>query len=68
MAIDKGARDGGLLRQFYAALPQGAEPLLTQFAPSVMRDRRSACQPFDDGLHDLTDDGLDEEVHYSYGS
>ncbi len=35
-----------------------------QFAPSLMRDRRSAYQPFDDGRHDPPDDGLDQEVHY----
>jgi ElaB/YqjD/DUF883 family membrane-anchored ribosome-binding protein len=29
-----------------------------------MRDRGSAYQPFDDGLSDPGDDGLDEEVHY----
>ena len=55
---------GRAIASFYAALPEIAEPLLARFAPSLMRDRRSAYQPFDDGLYDPTDDGLDEEVHY----
>jgi ElaB/YqjD/DUF883 family membrane-anchored ribosome-binding protein len=29
-----------------------------------MRDRRSAWQPYEDGLYDPSDDGLDEEVYY----
>ena len=55
---------GRLIASFYSALPGLAEPLLARFAPSLMRDRRSAYQPYDDGLYDPTDDGLDEEVHY----
>lgn len=55
---------GRLIASFYAALPGVAEPLLARFAPSLMRDRRSAYQPYDDGLYDPTEDGLDEEVHY----
>lgn len=55
---------GRAIASFYSALPEIAEPLLARFAPSLMRDRRSAYQPFDDGLYDPTDDGLDEEVHY----
>jgi len=55
---------GRLIASFYSALPGLAEPLLARFAPSLMRDRGSAYQPFDDGLYDPTDDGLDEEVHY----
>jgi short-subunit dehydrogenase/ElaB/YqjD/DUF883 family membrane-anchored ribosome-binding protein len=55
---------GRLIASFYAALPGLAEPLLAKFAPSLMRDRRSAYEPYDDGLYDPTDDGLDEEVYY----
>ncbi|MBX3477890.1 MAG: SDR family NAD(P)-dependent oxidoreductase [Brevundimonas sp.] len=55
---------GRLAASFYAALPGLAEPLFARFAPSLMRDRHSAYQPFDDGLYDPTEDGLDEEVHY----
>jgi len=55
---------GRLIASFYAALPGLAEPLFARFAPSLMRDRRSAYEPYDDGLYDPTDDGLDEEVHY----
>ena len=55
---------GRLIASFYTALPGLAEPLLARFAPSLMRDRSSAYQPYDDGLYDPTDDGLDEEVHY----
>lgn len=55
---------GRLIASFYAALPGLAEPLFARFAPVMMRDRASAWQPFDDGLYDPTDDGLDEEVHY----
>ena len=55
---------GRLIASFYAALPGVAEPLFARFAPSLMRDRRSAWQPDDDGLYDPTEDGLDEEVHY----
>ncbi|RYG08800.1 MAG: SDR family NAD(P)-dependent oxidoreductase, partial [Caulobacteraceae bacterium] len=55
---------GRLIASFYAALPGLAEPLLAKFAPVLMRDRRSAYEPYDDGLYDPTEDGLDEEVHY----
>jgi short-subunit dehydrogenase/ElaB/YqjD/DUF883 family membrane-anchored ribosome-binding protein len=55
---------GRLIASFYAALPGVAEPLFARFAPSLMRDRGSAYEPFDDGLYDPTEDGLDEEVHY----
>lgn len=55
---------GRLIASFYNALPGVAEPLLARFAPSLMRDRHSAWQPYDDGLYDPTEDGLSEEVHY----
>lgn len=55
---------GRLIASLYAAFPGLAEPLLARFAPSLMRDRHSAYQPYDDGLYDPTEDGLDEEVHY----
>ena len=55
---------GRLIASFYAALPGVAEPLFARFAPSLMRDRRSAWQPDEDGLYDPTEDGLDEEVYY----
>jgi hypothetical protein len=55
---------GRIIASFYAALPGLAEPMLARFAPSLMRDRKSAYQPYDDGLYDPTEDGLDEEVHY----
>lgn len=55
---------GRLIASFYSALPGLAEPLLARFAPSLMRDRRSAYEPYDDGLYDPTEDGLEEEVHY----
>lgn len=55
---------GRLIASFYAALPGVAEPLFARFAPSLMRDRRSAWEPYDDGLYDPTEDGLDEEVYY----
>ena len=55
---------GRLIASFYSALPGLAEPLFARFAPSLMRDRRSAYQPYEDGLYDPTEDGLDEEVHY----
>jgi short-subunit dehydrogenase/ElaB/YqjD/DUF883 family membrane-anchored ribosome-binding protein len=55
---------GRLIAGFYSVLPGLAEPLFARFAPSLMRDRGSAYQPFDDGLSDPGDDGLDEEVHY----
>ncbi|MDP1528609.1 MAG: SDR family oxidoreductase [Rhodoferax sp.] len=55
---------GRLIASFYSILPGLAEPLFARFAPSMMRDRDSAYQPYEDGLYDPTDDGLDEEVHY----
>ena len=55
---------GRLIASFYSALPGLAEPLFARFAPSMMRDRHSAYQPYDDGLYDPSEDGLDEEVHY----
>jgi short-subunit dehydrogenase len=55
---------GRLIASFYSALPGLAEPLFARFAPSLMRDRRSAWQPDEDGLYDPTEDGLDEEVYY----
>ncbi|NBB65007.1 SDR family NAD(P)-dependent oxidoreductase [Pseudomonas sp. ODNR1LW] len=55
---------GRLIASLYAALPGIAEPLLARFAPSMMRDPRSAYRPYDDGLYDPTEDGLEEEVHY----
>ncbi len=55
---------GRLIASFYSVLPGLAEPLFARFAPSLMRDRSSAWQPYDDGLYDPTEGGLDEEVHY----
>ncbi len=55
---------GRLIASLYSMLPGLAEPLLARFAPSLMRDRHSAYQPYEDGLYDPTEDGLDEEVHY----
>ncbi len=55
---------GRLIASFYAALPGVAEPLFARFAPSLMRDRRSAWEPDGDGLYDPSEDGLEEEVHY----
>ena len=55
---------GRLIASLYNALPGIAEPLLARFAPSLMRDRGSAYEPYDDGLYDPTEDGLAEEVHY----
>jgi short-subunit dehydrogenase len=55
---------GRLIASFYSILPGLAEPLFARFAPSMMRDRDSAYAPYEDGLYDPTDDGLDEEVHY----
>jgi short-subunit dehydrogenase len=55
---------GRLIASFYSLFPGVAEALLARFAPSLMRDRHSAYQPYDDGLYDPTEDGLDEEVHY----
>jgi len=55
---------GRLIASFYSVLPGLAEPLFARFAPSLMRDRGSAYEPYDDGLYDPSDDGLDEEVHY----
>lgn len=55
---------GRLIASFYSLLPGLAEPLFARFAPSLMRDRRSAWEPNEDGLYDASEDGLDEEVHY----
>jgi short-subunit dehydrogenase/ElaB/YqjD/DUF883 family membrane-anchored ribosome-binding protein len=55
---------GRLIASFYSVLPGLAEPLFARFAPSLMRDRSSAYEPYDDGLYDPTEDGLDEEVYY----
>ena len=55
---------GRLIASFYSLLPGLAEPLFARFAPSLMRDRRSAYEPYEDGLYDPTEDGLEEEVHY----
>lgn len=55
---------GRVIASFYALLPGLAEPLFARFAPVAMRDRSSAYQPYDDGLYEASEDGLDEEVHY----
>jgi short-subunit dehydrogenase len=55
---------GRLIASFYALLPGLAEPIFARFAPVAMRDRGSAYQPYDDGLYESSEDGLDEEVHY----
>ena len=55
---------GRLIASFYSVLPGLAEPLFARFAPSLMRDRGSAWEPYDDGLYDPSEDGLEEEVHY----
>jgi ElaB/YqjD/DUF883 family membrane-anchored ribosome-binding protein len=55
---------GRLIASFYSVLPGLAEPLFARFAPSLMRDRRSAWEPDDDGLYDPGEDGRAEEVHY----
>ncbi len=55
---------GRLIASFYSALPGIAEPLFARFAPSLKRDRRSDYEPYEDGLYDASDDGLDEEVYY----
>ena len=55
---------GRLIAAFYSALPGLAEPLFARFAPSLMRDRGSAYDPYADGLYEAGDDGLDEEVYY----
>ncbi len=55
---------GRLIASFYSVLPGLAEPLFARFAPSLMRDRSSAYEPYDDGLYDPSEDGLEEEVHY----
>ena len=55
---------GRVIASFYSILPGLAEPLFARFAPSLMRDRGSAYEPYDDGLYDPSDDGLDEEVYY----
>ncbi len=54
----------GLITLLYSAAPWVAEPLMAKFAPSLMRDRSSVYQPFEDGLYDPSNDGLDEEVYY----
>jgi len=55
---------GRLIASFYSALPGIAEPLFARFAPSLKRDRGSDYEPYEDGLYDASDDGLDEEVYY----
>jgi short-subunit dehydrogenase/ElaB/YqjD/DUF883 family membrane-anchored ribosome-binding protein len=55
---------GRLIASFYSVLPGLAEPLFARFAPSLMRDKGSAWEPYDDGLYDPSEDGLEEEVHY----
>jgi short-subunit dehydrogenase len=55
---------GRLIASFYSALPGIAEPLLARFAPMLMRDKRGEYHPYEDGLWDPADDGLEEEVHY----
>lgn len=55
---------GRLIASFYSALPGLAEPLLARFAPMLMRDKRGEYHPYEDGLWDPADDGLEEEVHY----
>jgi short-subunit dehydrogenase/ElaB/YqjD/DUF883 family membrane-anchored ribosome-binding protein len=55
---------GRLITSFYSVLPGLAEPLFARFAPSLMRDRGSAYQPYEDGLYEASDDGLSEEVYY----
>ncbi len=55
---------GRVISSFYNLLPGLAEPIFARFAPVAMRDRGSAYEPYDDGLYDPTEDGLNEEVHY----
>ncbi|HST91686.1 MAG TPA: SDR family oxidoreductase [Brevundimonas sp.] len=55
---------GRLITSFYSVLPGLAEPLFARFAPSLMRDRGSAYQPYEDGLYEANEDGLSEEVYY----
>ncbi|GEM_PF-34241 len=55
---------GRLIASFYSALPGIAEPLFARFAPVLKRDRGSDYEPYEDGLYDASDDGLDEEVYY----
>lgn len=55
---------GRVIAAFYSLLPGLAEPLLARFAPVMMRDRGSAYQPYDDGLYEASDDGLEEKVYY----
>jgi short-subunit dehydrogenase len=55
---------GRLIASFYSVLPGLAEPLFARFAPSLMRDRRSAWGPDEDGLYDPEENGRAEEVHY----
>ncbi len=61
ITVGGGAR---LIASFYSALPGVAEPLFARFAPRLMRDRASDYRPYEDGLYDPTEDGLEEEVHY----
>ncbi|MBX9576114.1 MAG: SDR family NAD(P)-dependent oxidoreductase [Caulobacteraceae bacterium] len=55
---------GRIIASFYAAMPGIAEPLFARFAPMLMRDKRGEYRPYEDGLWDPADDGLEEEVHY----
>ncbi|HEV7228450.1 SDR family oxidoreductase [Brevundimonas sp.] len=55
---------GRVIAAFYSALPGIAEPLFARFAPMLMRDKRGEYRPYEDGLWDPADDGLEEEVHY----
>ena len=55
---------GRLIAAFYAAMPGVAEPLFARFAPVLERDRGSDYSPYEDGLYEASDDGLDEEVYY----
>ncbi len=55
---------GRLIASFYSVLPGIAEPLFARFAPVLKRDRSSDYEPYEDGLYDASDDGLDEEVYY----
>lgn len=55
---------GRLIASFYAALPGIAEPLFARFAPRLKRDSSPGYEPYEDGLYDSSDDGLQEEVYY----
>lgn len=55
---------GRLIAMMYAAAPGLAEPLLSRFAPVMMRDPDAAWRPDADGLYEPTEDGLEEEIHY----